>query len=337
MGATFGTLQQYLSQALGTSESKMMSTDDRKSAINRAIREILAQFDVEKYINETTMTFSSGLASLPTDCMRPYLLINSAQQIEWRQVDLEDFVYGNNSYIYKIKYNEVLEIEQMQTLPANSMSLTFFYVQNPADLVNDGDTVRFNSYWDQAIAEKAAEILLMNFRNFDAAAVKKGIADNLTAQAWQNDRKRLVGRQGQRLTSLYERTGIFGSLSFNNSPFTTTEMTDGLTWVTITDPTTSASGTANTGYIANNSVVRTQISLPVTGQAGDAFQINGQGASGWRITQIAGQRIIFGNQTTTLGATGYAESSLPNDVVGVRYLGSNIWEISFNVGTITLV
>lgn len=333
MGATFGELQQLLDQALGTSETNLINEDMRKTSINRAIREILTKFDVSVYMNEQQISFGSGISPLPTDCLRPYWLGQPDNQIEYIRVDPTDFMY-NVSYTYKTYWNAALSARYLKIYPANSINLTLFYIQNPDPLVEDTDEVRFDSWWNDAIAEMAAYIALNNVRNYAAAALKKETADDMMSKSWQNERQFLVGPQQQRMTSVFEKSGMFGDFLMSLTPFTITEMADGLTWVTVTD--TAASGTANTGFVTDN-VARVQITLPVYAEVGDAFQVNGKGSGGWRITQIAGQRIIFGNATTTTGASGYMESSLANDVVGCRFLGSNIWEVSFSVGNITLV
>lgn len=61
---------------------------------------------------------------------------------------------------------------------------------------------------------------------------------------------------------------------------------------------------ANCGYVTNRGT-QVDCSLPTTGcVALQTIRIEGMGTGGWKISQGAGQSIIVGNQTTTLGAGG---------------------------------
>jgi hypothetical protein len=88
----------------------------------------------------------------------------------------------------------------------------------------------------------------------------------------------------------------------------------GYTWNNIT--TTSATMVAANGYVTNN-VGLVTLTLPALANVGDTFLIQGQGAGGWRIAQNAGQIIHFGAVDTTLGASGYLESTNRYDSIEV--------------------
>lgn len=86
----------------------------------------------------------------------------------------------------------------------------------------------------------------------------------------------------------------------------------GMTWNVITG--TSANTAANNGYIPNN-VALVTLTLPVTASVGTTLGIVGQGAGGWSIAQAAGQSIIVGGSTTTVGVGGSLSSTNRRDSI----------------------
>jgi hypothetical protein len=78
--------------------------------------------------------------------------------------------------------------------------------------------------------------------------------------------------------------------------------------------TTSVTMLPNTGYQVDNSALVT-LSLPTFLHAGDEFEIEAYGAGGWIVAQNAGQSIVFGNITTTVGASGSIASTNVGDCI----------------------
>lgn len=71
----------------------------------------------------------------------------------------------------------------------------------------------------------------------------------------------------------------------------------------------------NNGYIANNAGTIT-FSLPAVAAVGSILRLTGiNNATGWQITQGAGQQIFIAGASTTLGATGTLTSSATRDSV----------------------
>lgn len=107
-------------------------------------------------------------------------------------------------------------------------------------------------------------------------------------------------------------------------------------WTEVTG--TSQSGAVNSGYTANNAGL-VSISLPTTSAVGDFIEVNGKGAGGWKVTQAAGQQILFGAASSTSGATGYLASTLQYDCVRLRALAAdgNSWVVVSSVGTLDVV
>jgi len=69
-----------------------------------------------------------------------------------------------------------------------------------------------------------------------------------------------------------------------------------------------------TGYFTNGGS-RVDLSLPATSVVGDIFAVADLGGNKFRITQGAGQQILIGNSSTTLGAAGYVESIFIGDSI----------------------
>lgn len=331
MGATLGQLKLDLTEALGTSETAFFTNSARTNAINKTIREILDQFDVTQYQVSTTIGFSAGIGSLPTDCLRPLYLVDQYNN-EYIQQDYERFL-ENTTYTYKIIYNTSTNLEQVQVYPQLNSLLTFFYMVNPTDLSNDTDTVRFTNTWNRAIAEKAAGYLLLNARQYDVAQAKMQYADSLIAKAWQNERLRIVGRAAQRITSLYGVKDRF----LNASTSFTTQVAPGnsMTFLTIT---ANVQGLSNYGYFANGTS-RISVTLPPSDSVyvGNIIEVQAKTASGWRILQNADNQINVGASSTTLGTGGYVESTAIGDTLQLVYQGNGVWSGTNYIGTLTYV
>jgi CII-binding regulator of phage lambda lysogenization HflD len=59
---------------------------------------------------------------------------------------------------------------------------------------------------------------------------------------------------------------------------------------------------------------------------------------GWRIAQSANQQIHFGNQSTTVGAAGYLESTNRRDSIELVCTVADLyWNVVSSIGNITVV
>ena len=112
----------------------------------------------------------------------------------------------------------------------------------------------------------------------------------------------------------------------------------GLTW---NDATTSVTATVNNGYIIRSSSLVT-ITLPSSASVGDKISVLKPNAESdfdsglWKIAQNASQTICFGDQASTLGATGYIQATSLGDSVEIVYCGYNNWAVVGSVGNITI-
>jgi|GEM_PF-6173784 len=199
--STLGDLQTKLNHSLMNAETNLYTNEKRIDAINRSIETILKKFDVPWYTLTSSISFTSGAATLPATFLRAIKVFNSSD-LEYTQVSPNDFD-NDISNTWTIKWDGTSAFK-LYIYPASTTSLTYRYIEYPTRLSASSDTVRFPVYWDEAIAELAAFTLLQQSRNTSDAQVKKMIADDKIAEAWQQDAKLVDGPVGMRLKSLYE-------------------------------------------------------------------------------------------------------------------------------------
>ncbi len=100
---------------------------------------------------------------------------------------------------------------------------------------------------------------------------------------------------------------------------------------------TSYQMVGNYGYIANN-VAQVSLNLPVKADFGKRIIVSGKGTGGWKVTQNAGQKIIFGKKETTEGVGGYLESTDQYDSLEIVCTVANTtFEVISSVGNIIII
>lgn len=147
----------------------------------------------------------------------------------------------------------------------------------------------------------------------------------------------IIGSTGATPTAATLTAGAGISIS-NGAGSITINSTGAVNWVN--QNTSSVTMGPNTGYTINNGASLVTLTLPTTANQGDFIEINGSSSGGWIIAQAAGQQIFFGNQNTTLGATGTLASSNLHDCVRLRSTatsGSTTWVVVSVIGTLTVV
>ena len=93
----------------------------------------------------------------------------------------------------------------------------------------------------------------------------------------------------------------------------------------------------NNGYIANKASTPCSAALPATSAVGSVLEIVGKGATGWIITQAANQHIIFGNVSSTVGATGTVASALATDTIALVCITADlVWTVRSAGGNLVL-
>jgi hypothetical protein len=107
--------------------------------------------------------------------------------------------------------------------------------------------------------------------------------------------------------------------------------TVGMTWTTVTAATQQAA--VGNGYFAN-SATQIVFTLPATATAGQALEIVGLGAGGWRLGQAATQSIVMGDLTSLAGTPGWIESTHARDAVTLRAVSATQWQVVASQGNI---
>ena len=154
-----------------------------------------------------------------------------------------------------------------------------------------------------------------------------------TAFGWGNHASAgYVTTAGARSAISLTTTGTSGAATYNSSTGALNipnYATGGGGGVTVTEVTgTSQAISVNNGYIANNAS-QVVFSLPTTCAVGDRFFVKGKGAGGWKISQAAGQQIIWdegavnGTNQTTSGTGGFLQSTDDYDFIELVCLVAN--------------
>lgn len=129
-------------------------------------------------------------------------------------------------------------------------------------------------------------------------------------------------------------TGITVTPGANSITISAT--TTGMPWTVVTGA--SQALAVNNGYIANNAGT-INFSLPASSAVGNTIRITGiNNATGWKITQGAGQQIFFGTSSTTAGAGGSITSSATRDSIEIVCVVANTtWNVLSCIGNPTIV
>lgn len=108
----------------------------------------------------------------------------------------------------------------------------------------------------------------------------------------------------------------------------------GFSWTEVTGTTQSMA--VNNGYIASNAS-QVVLTLPATAIIGDTIKVQGKGTGGWKVAQNNGQLIHFNSSTSTLGISGYIESTQRyNSVELVCITNNNEWAVNSASGNLTV-
>jgi len=107
----------------------------------------------------------------------------------------------------------------------------------------------------------------------------------------------------------------------------------GITWSVVT---VDGTFTVNTGTIANKAGTLA-MALPATSAVGDIISITGiNTATGWQITQGAGQQIFFGTASTTATSGSLTSSNIRDTVTIVCVVANLTWNVISSIGNITV-
>lgn len=147
----------------------------------------------------------------------------------------------------------------------------------------------------------------------------------------------LTGNSGGPVFPTAGNTNIVGagSITVTGNPGTSTltitsTATPGDTWSVITVNQTAA---VNNGYFCNKAGTLA-LALPAVSVVGNIIEVSNENtALGIQFTQAAGQQILIGSSSTTLGAAGTLTSSAVGDTLKlVCYTANTVWRVVSMVG-----
>lgn len=216
MASTLGQLKIKLNYALGTEEVNLFTNDKRVNAINRAIEAILEQYPIVQYKEEHSISFTAGVADLPTDWLWINKLWNTSNNVVYTIVDANVFD-DNLSNTATIKWDTTVPAKlKMYIYSPDTVTLMLRKTVIPTSLLSDSDTTRFDTRWDQGIVSLAAYFLLSEAQRSEAAVLKKQLADNLISKVWQRDSQIYQSPSENRLVSAFEKKSLLHSNRYNS-------------------------------------------------------------------------------------------------------------------------
>lgn len=157
-----------------------------------------------------------------------------------------------------------------------------------------------------------------------------------TGQTTYTDGQLLIGNStGNTLTKATLTAGAGISIANSGGSVTISASAVGPSWTVVTG--TSQALAVNNNYIANNAGLIT-MTLPATATVGDTIKIVGKGAGKFRVAQNAGQKIEYGQQTTTTGITGRIDAEDAKDTIEIVCTETDVEFTMVNsIGNLTVV
>lgn len=195
---TLADLLVKLDSRIGTAVTTRFTTAKKKEALNTARFRILMQYDIEEFIKESTVAFTSGVGTLPTDYLRIPLegkrsLWNSTTLAEYQRVTIDRFD-DDIDKTWTVKEGSA------QIYTADTVTLAIRYTYNPTDMSDDSDDSGFSPLLDEAHVLKAVSILLFDDRQYDIAAAMEQNANRMLS----NNISRQKQEYGQQTSSSLE-------------------------------------------------------------------------------------------------------------------------------------
>lgn len=188
-----------------------------------------------------------------------------------------------------------------------------------------------NSSNNPAIAGAGAGILTYSDIVFLSNAAFAGTL-TLATVSWRPYAQAIASTNGTKVG-----TCAFDSADFNvdANGFVTLSGSSGFIWteIAVVGPTSMVT---NNGYVANNGA-SVGFTLPVTAAFGTIIRVSGKGAGGWSIGQNAGQSIVVGNVTSTVGVGGSVASTQASNCIELLCTTADtVWTALSMVGAISV-
>ena len=196
------------------------------------------------------------------------------------------------------------------------------HTEGQVDLVVNGATTHTILNWNAStVADNNGDVLLSGFRILSLSA-----ADTVGVQVTVFNSTQTIDVVGGASTDCVFEGFLVASIGGAGNGFTWNE-------VTVVGPTPMS---VQNGYVTNNAA-QVGLNLPASSSFGDIVRVAGVGAGGWIINQAAGQSMIIGSDTSTVGVGGSVASTDPNDAVELLCVVANTTWLSLGgIGTLTV-
>lgn len=168
--ADLSTLTLDVTKRLGTENTGYFTEARKIETLNQAAEEILLRYDIQEFITEANVVFTTGVGSKPADYLRKIGrmgqpvrdLWNTTTEQDYQRVDIDRF--GD-----EIDNTWTDKEGSFQIYPADTVTLRLRYVKKFTAMVDSDDESGFPPYLDGAHAYWAAYLLLFHKRDFDTA------------------------------------------------------------------------------------------------------------------------------------------------------------------------
>lgn len=183
--------------------------DDKKTfAANAARKHLLSNYEIGEFIRTASVSFTSGVASKPSNYLRGLKLFNpTTTTLKYDRIDENQFD-NNQSYTWTIKWDGT-SAYKMYIYPADTTTLTMRFIYLPTDMSAQSDDSGFNSYWDEALGAMAAYYTLLFDRQTAAATSMLTWATELTEMALRQ--QSIESGQSNNLQTIYDTDLLLGS------------------------------------------------------------------------------------------------------------------------------
>lgn len=169
-------------------------------------------------------------------------------------------------------------------------------------------------------------------------AVLYGTASNGIGSLTLTNGQLAIGSTGAAPVAATLTAGTGVSITNGAGSITVNSVGGGVSWTNVTG--TSQALASGNGYLISNSGTVT-LTLPTTIAQFGVIMIVGSGSGGtggWTISQAAGQSIVFGKLTTTVGVGGSLSSTNQSDVVYLLCTVANTtFQVLSSIGNLSVV
>jgi len=188
----------------------MYIDDTKKQGLNTAANYILLNYDVKEFRKTEDLTFTDGIAAIPSDYLRYSRLFDKdSPRVKYKKVNDDTFDYLiSNTWCKKADMDDG-DIQKFFIYPTTITERRLRYIKKHTPMNDDTDESGFVSYWDEALAAYAAYYTLFWDRQFDAAGATLNQAQTYAETALRQQETEEEGTT--EITTRYDDETLLGS------------------------------------------------------------------------------------------------------------------------------